>query len=80
MQKLRNVENYSLDSENINPSSTGIRENSVWNSLQNFHVVQNYSVNIMHDLLEGVCIYDLKIIFNKFILEKKVIYNSGHKS
>ncbi|XP_034238065.1 uncharacterized protein LOC117643328 [Thrips palmi] len=50
---LRNEDNYSADVITNDPSLTGVIENSVWNSLPNFHVTQNLSVDIMHDLFQG---------------------------
>lgn len=73
---LRNINSYDIDVQTKNVTLTGIQENSVWNNLDNFHVVDNFGVDIMHDLLEGVCHYDLlniieKMIgFNFFSLEK----------
>lgn len=36
-------------------TDSSVKENSVWNKLTNFHVTSNYAVDIMHDLLEGIC-------------------------
>lgn len=69
---LRTRENYEQDLQLDNVSLTGIKENSVWNKLQNFHVTENHSVDIMHDLLEGVCHYDLTQILQRFIYEYKL--------
>lgn len=33
------------------------------NSLKYFHVCNNYSFDIMHDLLEGVVQYEIKLLF-----------------
>lgn len=64
---LRNIQNYKSDVATCNVSLTGIKEESVWNNLRNFHVTKNLSVDIMHDLLEGVCHYDLCQIILNFI-------------
>lgn len=68
---LRTEENYFLDCCIIDVPRTGLKENSVWNQLLNFHVTENLSVDIMHDLLEGVCHYDLTNIVYKLIYHYK---------
>ncbi|KAB0803750.1 hypothetical protein PPYR_00720 [Photinus pyralis] len=65
----RTIQNYESDLQLNDLSQTGIKENSIWNDIKNFHVVENFAVDIMHDLLEGVCMYDMTIILNKLILE-----------
>lgn len=68
---LRNSVNYS-DHVNIgNPSLTGIKEACVFNDIPSFHVTQNYSVDLMHDLLEGVCHYDMIEILDHLIFTRK---------
>lgn len=37
------------------------------NSLKHFHVCNNYSFDIMHDLLEGVAQYEVKLLFGYLI-------------
>ncbi|XP_075168716.1 uncharacterized protein LOC142240860 [Haematobia irritans] len=64
---LRNPENYEQDLQDKDFKSSGIKENSVWNDLNNFHVTQNHCVDVMHDLLEGVCHYVLIFILKRFI-------------
>lgn len=69
---LRTEENYSKDCVSNNYKLTGIKENSVWNQLKNFHVTDNLCVDIMHDILEGVCQYDLTNIIHKLIYQYEV--------
>lgn len=54
----RTRENYDND---LYSRSFGIREECVWHTLPNFNLTQNSTCDIMHDLLEGVCSYDLKM-------------------
>ncbi|KAI8122546.1 hypothetical protein CVS40_6741 [Lucilia cuprina] len=68
---LRNPENYERDFAINDVKLTGVKENSVWNNLKNFHVTENYSVDVMHDLLEGVCHYVLIFILKRFIEDYK---------
>ncbi|XP_031349636.1 uncharacterized protein LOC116175587 [Photinus pyralis] len=72
---FRNVKNYEHDLkivlESARVKQSGIKENSIFNTLPSFHVTQNFSFDIMHDLLEGVCHYDLCKSLLYFI-EKKV--------
>lgn len=58
---LRNVQNYSEDIE------TGIYKDSFLNQITSFHVTENYCIDIMHDLFEGVCHYDLCHIIRYYI-------------
>lgn len=61
---LRNAENYGLD---LNESANGVKTECVWNQLDYFKNTTNFSCDIMHDLLEGVCRYDMGIIINTLI-------------
>lgn len=66
---LRNKINYAEDVAMNNVSITGIKENCAFNILYSFHAVENYSVDIMHDLLEGVCVYEISYILYHFIVQ-----------
>lgn len=68
--KLRNQDNYA-DLITNNLTLTGIKEACVWNSVNHCHATMNYSVDIMHDVLEGVCLYDISGILFEFILHLK---------
>lgn len=56
---LRNPINYAADLEINNPKQTGIVQNSVFNKVPSFHVTQNFIFDVMHDLFEGICVYDI---------------------
>lgn len=64
---LRTVTNYETDIAINNFSLTGIHEMCVFHSLNSFHVTSNFSVDVMHDVFEGICHYDLQLILNDFI-------------
>lgn len=51
--KLRKKDNYELDLKK-NQSVSGIKERCVFNQIVNFHIYENYSVDVFHDLWEGV--------------------------
>lgn len=50
-------------------SVTGIKELCIWNNVGSFTVTSNHTVDIMHDMAEGVCKYDIGFIL------KEIIYN-----
>lgn len=56
---LRDQDNYANDLEQNNVTETGISEYCCFNNIPSFHVVDNCCVDIMHDIFEGVCHYDL---------------------
>lgn len=66
---MRNIENYYQDLAVGNMKKTGICENSVFNKLRYFHATQT-SVDIMHDINEGVLHYNLCEIILYFINNK----------
>lgn len=73
---LRDRINYAND-VNINDLSlTGVKVLCVFNQITSFHVTENMSVDIMHDMLEGVCkseladiLYNMIKMFKYFSLE-----------
>lgn len=66
---LRTIENYSFDAALGDVRKSGIKEISIWNTLNNFHVVNNLVVDMMHDFLEGICHYDIIRILRHLIYE-----------
>lgn len=57
LNSLRNVQNYENHILTNNVSVTGIKGISVWNKINYFHIIDNFAVDIMHDLFEGICTY-----------------------
>ena len=45
------------------PYVFGVKRSCLLNSLTYFHTTENYSVDVMHDLLEGVAQFELKQLF-----------------
>lgn len=68
----RTIDNYKTDLEMNDCSLTGLNENSIFNNIPFFHVVENYSVDIMHDVFEGVFHYNICEVINYFVFEKKI--------
>jgi len=64
---LRNIDNYNSDSLSL---SYGVKEICIWHELSNFHVTNNLSCDLMHDMLEGVLRYDMAQIISHLIKKK----------
>lgn len=64
---LRNVENYVKHLPKDGKSEFGIMEECVFHDIDGFHATSNLAVDVMHDLLEGVCAYDMALILNQFV-------------
>jgi len=60
-----------LESDPQLKSTHGLKRSSTLNSLQYFHVCHNYSLDVMHDLLEGVVQFEMKLLF-EYLSEKFV--------
>jgi hypothetical protein len=59
---VRTVQNYDEDLLRGETQATGIKAQCALNQLKYFHAADNYVQDIMHDLLEGVCSYDMRLI------------------
>lgn len=64
---LRNKINYADDLAQNNMSATGIGRNSIFNELNYYHVTENISVDIMHDIFEGIAPLEVKLVLQHFI-------------
>lgn len=51
-------------------STFGVKKTCLLNTLHFFHTSDNYAVDIMHDLLEGVVQYELKLVFQYLVNQK----------
>ncbi|KAI2655858.1 ATP synthase subunit b [Labeo rohita] len=67
---MRNEVNHAEDVRHANLSETGVRRDSVLSNLSYFHVTHNQVADIMHDLLEGVGPYELKLVLSSSIVDK----------
>lgn len=65
---FRNPDNYAQD---LVEKSNGVKEYCVLNDLAYFHTTKNVSCDIMHDLFEGICRYDMGQILYYFVYVKK---------
>lgn len=61
-ENMRTRDNHLKDIEVNDVSVTGISENSKFNLIPSFHVIENFCVDVMHDIFEGVCYYDFSQI------------------
>lgn len=68
VQLLRNADNYDSFAKE---RTYGVQEECVFHAIPNFHVVENCSVDPMHDLFEGICRYDLAKVLKYFIYREK---------
>ena len=74
--QLRTREQYSqqlecLQSGTLTTKDCGIKRSCLLNDLQYFHIAENVTVDPMHDLLEGVVPFELKLILYFFIFDRK---------
>lgn len=70
----RNVQNYEIDASLKILKETGVQKKSIFNTITSFHVIENYFVDIMHDIFEGICHYDLCHVII-FYTEKAKIFS-----
>lgn len=84
--KLTNEEHYSCLMENPRENSCfGIKHNGILNTLAYFSVSDNFVFYIMHDILDGVAQYEVKLfeylncnfISNENILQRVYAFNYG---
>lgn len=68
---LRTQTQYDLQVEAKDFDSAGIKSRSCFNDLPGYNVIDSMCVDMMHDVLEGVCQYDLGKILNVYIYKKK---------
>ncbi|KAB0801220.1 hypothetical protein PPYR_05574 [Photinus pyralis] len=68
---LRTAEDYWQHLFQNDVSQTGIKEMCVFNAIPSFRAADNISVDIMHDIFEGICHVELCQILNCFVYDKK---------
>lgn len=70
IESLRNKRNYNGNIVKKDSKLTGIYEESIFNTVHLFHVVENFAVDIMHDIYEGIGNYNMCHIILKLIYLK----------
>ncbi|XP_063957930.1 uncharacterized protein LOC129258220 isoform X1 [Lytechinus pictus] len=64
---MRTPENYQLDLNRNSLQETGIKSPCILNELTHFHTLDNRAPDIMHDMLEGVCPLEVKLVLHELI-------------
>lgn len=72
---LRNMTLYRQQLQLNNLSETGIKEECCWLSLDGFDLFDNVTVDVMHDILEGISRYVITFLVNYFISMKFLDFN-----
>ncbi|KYQ53903.1 hypothetical protein ALC60_07196 [Trachymyrmex zeteki] len=62
---------YASDVQLNDCKLTGIKDLSIWNRLNGYDTCTNMSVDVMHDVYEGVCVYVMTSILQYFIFDLK---------
>lgn len=65
-----------LQNEDLQSVVYGVKKDCVLNSLEYFHSTENFAVDIMHDLLEGVVQYELKLFFQYLLKSGYISINA----
>lgn len=69
---LRTIHTHQTDLALSSLKETGLKKDSQLNNLSFYHVTDNVAGDIMHDLLEGVCGFEIKLVLNVLIEQKHV--------
>ena len=70
--KIRTEKSYNQDVKKKDSSATGIEEECPFHEILNFHITRNFSLDVLHDYLEGVCSYVVCKVLKSLIFEKKL--------
>jgi hypothetical protein len=63
---IRSLEQYNQDVLECDVTTSGIKDVCVWNDVCGFNVLDQSGMDIMHDLLEGVCKFDMAFLLNYY--------------
>lgn len=75
---LRSIEQHDEHAETASTlrqgdPASGVRTTCCLNELRHFHCVTNYNLDVMHDMLEGVCPFEVKLLLYYFIYDAQFI-------
>lgn len=68
---LRNKDNYEEDISAGDTTSSGVKFSPVLNKINYFHVTENYSIDIAHDIFEGVAVVIMSFLLHHFIFVER---------
>ncbi|XP_008189915.1 uncharacterized protein LOC103311882 [Acyrthosiphon pisum] len=69
---LRHTDQYYAQLSLNDVSATGVREECIWFSVNNFNLFDQLGVDVMHDMLEGCSKYIMSFILKYYIKELKL--------
>lgn len=69
--RIRTADDYEKDISKKDMPQTGLKESCIFNKVGGFNVVENISLDCMHDVLEGVGSYVLLSLIKTFVFEKR---------
>lgn len=64
---LRSKDKYESDVQSLNTAESGIKQRCVFTQIPGFNPIRNVSLDVMHDLFEGMANYVISQILLKFI-------------
>lgn len=70
VEALRTVKNYN---EDLSKLKNGVTSSCMLNNNENFRVVSNPSLDLMHDMFEGLSVYTIEGVLTHFILKQQKI-------
>ena len=53
-----------------NENEVGVNRGTILDELEHFNSIENYTPDVMHDILEGICPYELKLVLHHFIISQ----------
>lgn len=71
--ELRTIKNYNEHLAEMNPKKSGVKDDCTFNNIISFHFIDNFFVDVMHDVLEGIYRYDVALILRHLIYNLKLI-------
>ena len=66
---FRSRQNYELD---LRDHTRGVKEECIFNQLPNFHIVENKTVDLMHDIFEGVARDTIEKVLTSLIFRENL--------
>lgn len=68
--QLHNDDLIKISNGQILPKNVGFEKNSILNEIKYFHITKNYAFDPMHDLLQGICPMEIKLVLS-YLIKKK---------